>query len=87
MDSAMINSPSRTTMRRLSATTGEAEDNPTPTPVREQALRQTAVSSGRGISTFAYFLDVKQSHFKKVYRAKTAAKQNPKFEYRNPKQT
>jgi len=45
------------------------------------------VFSDRGMSTFAYFLDVKQSHLKKVYRAKTPAKQNPKFEYRNPKQT
>jgi hypothetical protein len=35
----------------------------------------------------SYVFNVQQNHFNKVYRAKTPATQNPKFEYRNPKQT
>jgi hypothetical protein len=38
--------------------------------------------SGKSVLDF-YLLN----HFNKVYRAKAPAKQNPKSEYRNPKQT
>jgi len=35
----------------------------------------------------AYFRNIEQNDSRKTYPAKTPAKQNPKSEYRNPKQT
>jgi len=49
-------------------------------------LRIITVDSALSTRIDCYLLNVRQNNFNKDSRAKTRAKENPKSEYRNPKQ-